>query len=348
MGDIFANASNGAVYVYHVASEDDWTSSAPLVATLSVASEPGGSFGWGISLSADGTTALIGNGLFASETDSCELTVVGNAYIFHVSSESDWVNSSTPTATLSDGGAAGDCFGAADSLSADGTTALIGAYAANAPAGDAYIFHVSSESSWVNSSTPTAMLSDPVAGWFSWSLALSADGTTALIGAPDSTDGIAGSAGDFVGSADIFHVASESDWTTTSTPTATLSDPANVFYTVFGWSVALSQAGTTALISGDGSGVSGGEAGAVYVFTATSESTWTSDSTPNTELYFALGYEGFGWSIALSSDGTTALIGDEGALIYGNVAPPITTPDGSGTMTVAPAQVVGGTSGRSS
>ena len=63
---------------------------------------------------------------------------------------------------------------------------------ANAPAGDAYIFHVSSESSWVNSSTPTAMLSDPVAGWFSWSLALSADGTTALIGAPDSTDGIAG------------------------------------------------------------------------------------------------------------------------------------------------------------
>jgi uncharacterized repeat protein (TIGR02543 family) len=340
VGDIFANSGDGAVYVYQVASEDDWTSKAPLVATLSVANAPGGSFGWGISLSSDGTTALIGNGLFGSQTDSCELTVVGAAYIFHVSSETAWANSSTPTATLTDGGAAGDCFGATDSLSADGTTALIGAYAQNSDAGAAYIFHVSSESDWETSATPTAMLSDPDAGWFSWSLALSADGTTALIGAPDSTDGFTGSAGDFDGSADVFHVAGEGDWVSTTTPLATLDDPADVYYTVFGWSLALSESGTTALISGDGSGVGGGDAGAVFAYNVSSESAWTSNSTPTTTLTNALGYEGFGWAIALSADGTTALIGDEDALIYGNIAPTNSTPDGSGTLSVSPSEVV--------
>ncbi len=328
-------------------AEDDWTSNAPLVATLSVASAPGGSFGWGIALSADGTTALIGNGLFGSVTDSCELTVVGNAYIFHVASESDWVSSSTPTATLSDGGAAGDCFGAADALSADGTTALIGAYAANSAYGAAYIYHVSAETGWSSTSTPTATLSDPQAGWFSWSLALSADGTTALIGAPDSSAGVIGSGAPFTGIADLFHVAGEADWATTSTPTATLSNPADEYYSVFGWSVALSQDGTTALIGGDGAGVAGADAGAVYVFNTSSESAWTSDQTPSTTLTFALGYEGFGWSIALSADGTTALIGEEGALVYGNVAPTNSTPDGSGTMTVSPSAVVANTAANS-
>ena len=197
----------------------------------------------------------------AVRTDSCELTVVGNAYIFHVASESDWVSSSTPTATLSDGGALGDCFGAADALSADGTTALIGAYAANAPTVLPTSTTSAPRAGWSRTSTPTATLSDPQAGWFSWSLALSADGTTAL----DRCSGFDGGRHrlgcHFTGIADLFHVAAEADWVTTSTPTATLSNPADEYYSVFGWSVALSEDGTTALIGGDGAGVAGADSG---------------------------------------------------------------------------------------
>jgi len=335
------NPSGPEVYVYHVSSEGAWSSKAPLVATLTDAGASAGSFGWAIALSADGTTALIGNGLFADETDICSLTGVGNAYIFHVSSESAWTSSSTPTATLSNSNASGTCFGSAVALSADGTTALVGAFGTGG-VGAAYIFHASSEHAWSSTSSPKATLTDATAGWFGWSLALSADGTTALIGAPDSYDGIATN----TGSAYVYKVGSESAWSTTSTPEATLTDAGPNYYTVFGWSVALSAAGTTALIGGNGAGTAG-YPGAVFVFNAPSESAWATSSTPASTLFDSEDPAGsFGWAIALSKDGTTALIGAYGAygnaFIYRNTSKSVTTPDGAGTMTVSPTSVVAG------
>jgi uncharacterized repeat protein (TIGR02543 family) len=345
VGDIGANSNSGAVYVYQVSSESDWSSSAPLVATLTDASAPGGSFGWGIALSADGTTALIGNGLFGSGGDGCELTVVGDAFVFHVSSESAWSSSSTPNATLSDGGTVGDCFGSAVALSANGTTALIGAYSADGLIGDAFVFHVSSESDWSSSSAPAATLTDATAGWFGWSVVLSADGSTALIGAPATEDGGA----DYTGAAFIFTAPSQNAWSSSSTPTATLSGGGPNELATFGWSVTLSADGTTALIGGNGTGRAG-RAGAVFVFNASSESAWSTSSTPASTLFNSTTSLGnFGWAVALSEDGTTALIGDSngGAFIYGNTSAAITTPDGAGTMTVSPTSVVVGSKNNS-
>ena len=345
VGDIGANSNSGAVYVYQVSSESDWSSSAPLVATLTDASAPGGSFGWGIALSADGTTALIGNGLFGSGGDGCELTVVGDAFVFHVSSESAWSSSSTPNATLSDGGTVGDCFGSAVALSANGTTALIGAYSADGLIGDAFVFHVSSESDWSSSSAPAATLTDATAAWFGWSVALSADGSTALIGAPATEDGGA----DYTGAAFIFTAPSQNAWSSSLTPTATLSGGGPNELATFGWSVTLSADGTTALIGGNGTG-GAGRAGAVFVFNASSESAWSTSSTPASTLFNSTTSLGnFGWAVALSEDGTTALIGDSngGAFIYGNTSAAITTPDGAGTMTVSPTSVVVGSKNNS-
>ena len=342
VGDIGVNDNSGGVYVYHASSESAWSSSTPLVATLTDGNATGDSFGWGISLSADGTTALIGNGLFGSVTDSCALAVVGDAFIFHASSEGAWKSSSKPAATLADGGSVGDCFGSAVALSADGTTALIGAYGADSQAGAAYVFRASSEGAWSSTSKPKATLSDATAGWFGWSLTISADGTMALIGAPASEDGISA----YTGSAYVFKVSSESHWSTTSEPTATLTDAGPNYYSVFGWSVALSAAGTTALIGGNGAG-SAGLPGAVYVFNASSESAWSTSSIPVATVFNSQFVDGsFGWAVALSKDGTTALIGvfggSGGAFIYRNTSPKVTTPDGAGTMTVSPTSVVAG------
>jgi uncharacterized repeat protein (TIGR02543 family) len=98
------------------------------------------------------------------------------------------------------------------------------------------------------------------------------------------------------------------------------------------------------LIGGNGAGADGSP-GAVYVFNASSESAWSTSSTPASTLFNGqLEYSSFGWAVALSEDGTTALIGSYnspgGAYIYGNIGPDITTPDGSGTMTVSPTSVV--------
>src|ERR1035437_8613539 len=98
-----------------------------------------------------------------------------------------WATSSTPTATLTNsGGASGDTFGHSVALSADGTTAVIGAENVNSLKGAAYVFHVSGEGSWATSSAPTATLTNSGGGpadFFGYSVALSADGTTAVIGA---------------------------------------------------------------------------------------------------------------------------------------------------------------------
>ena len=80
---------------------------------------------------------------------------------------------------------------------------------------------------------------------------------------------------------------------------------------MFGWSIALSAAGTTALIGApieeEEGNPGAGERGAVYVFTRAGE-TWSqqgSKITPTDEI----GEGQFGWSVALSAEGNTALVG---------------------------------------
>ena len=66
----------------------------------------------------------------------------------------------TPTATLTNGGGARtDGLGSDVTLSADGTTALAGAFGANSGNGVAYVFHVASEGAWTTTATPTAAAS---------------------------------------------------------------------------------------------------------------------------------------------------------------------------------------------
>src|SRR5579871_5034507 len=111
-------------------------------------------------------------------------------------------------------------FGQTVALSADGTTALVGAYGASGGKGVAYIFHVSGAGSWSSSATPTATLTSgsPKHQGFGLNVALSADGTTAFVGAPGAVTG-----GPRSGAIYVFHVSAEGAWATSSTPAATLS-----------------------------------------------------------------------------------------------------------------------------
>ncbi len=205
VGAYRVDANVGAAYVFHVASESSWSSSPSLmpVATLT---DPGGaadaSFGHVLALSADGTTALISGG--------------GDAYIFQAPSEGAWASSATPMATLSD--SATDGFPSALALSKDGTTALIGALGVGSFTGAAYIFHVTSEGSWASSSSPTATLTNSggaANNQFGYAVAMSSDGTTAFIGAINANVG---------GTAYVFQVPTEASWTSSATPTATLTN----------------------------------------------------------------------------------------------------------------------------
>jgi hypothetical protein len=299
--------AEGVAYIFQASSEGSWGSSAAATASLTV--DAGNGSGVSVALSSDGTTALIGD-VDVNGGD-------GGAFVFHVASETSWTSSSTPTATLANSlGTAGDSLGVSVALSSDGTTALVGAGGVNSSTGAAYLFQASAEDAWTSTATPTATLTNSAGAdgdQFGSSVALSSVGATALIAAAGVSN--------YTGAAYVFHVASETSWTSNSTPTATLTDSSGGAYSHFGESISLSADGTTALIGAPSAPINEGS-GAAFVFQAPSENEWTSSSTPTATLTDGSEYspDDFGTSVALSSDGATALIGATGRNNYAGEA----------------------------
>jgi hypothetical protein len=183
-------------------------------------------------------------------------------------------------------------------LSANGDTALIGAPGYDGFAGAAWVY-TRSGSTWVEQAKLVGAngSSDAHQGW---SVALSADGNTALIGGQDEEEH-----GSFTGAAWVF-TRSGTNWSEHQKliGTGTAKDAEQ------GYSVALSADGNTALIGGPD--YEEGRPGAAWVFVRSgTPSTWSEQAKlvgahPNSLVQK-------GWSVALSGDGSTALIGGPSA-----------------------------------
>src|SRR5271166_4102898 len=229
-----------------------------------------------VALSADGNTALIGTGLGT-----------GTAYVFTRSGET-WTQQAELSFTEEEG--EGD-FGAAVALSADGNTALIGAPGDDNHVGAAWAF-TRSEGVWTQQGSKITGGGESGKASFGYSVALSAEGNTAVIGAPADGEARAGAAWVFT--------RSEEGWTQ-QREKLTSSEPLEV--EEFGASVALSGDGSTSVIGAPEAERE--EGGRAWVFTR-SEGAWASAQ----ELTSGGGAEAaFGFSVALSAEGTTALIG---------------------------------------
>jgi len=133
-------------------------------------------------------------------------------------------------------------------------------------------------------------------GDFGSSVALSADGRTALIGG--ATDMPTLNAEHGAGAVWVF-VRSGSTWI----QQAKIAAPDHAAYGEFGYSVSLSADGNTALIGAPSTAEHGN--GAAWVF-ARNGSSWTQQGQKLTSGEFT---EGFGFSVALSAHGNVALIG---------------------------------------
>lgn len=257
-----------------------------------------GHLGVSVALSADGDTALVG----APGDDGGD----GAAWVF-ARSGATWTQSGPK---LTAGEAAGDSaieceleepveeeatecgFGKSVALSGDGETALVGAPGANGNLGAAWVF-VRSGEAWTLQGPPLTAGAESLKGHFGRSVALSADGDTALIGAP-------GDAG-YKGAAWVFTRAGTS-WSEQAKLLAGEGGVAD-----FGVSVALAGDGHTALI---GAPASGDGVGAAWVFSSGEAASWTQQSK-----LLASGESGeghFGYSVALSADAGTALVGGRG------------------------------------
>jgi hypothetical protein len=236
----------------------------------------GDQFGISVAMSASGTTALVGANFRHS--------AAGAAYVFRLRGGT-WSQTAELTAPR---GAPTDEFGISVALSARGSTALVGTPAGNSATGAAYVFTLRG-GAWSRTAELTAPRGAPdvVSGI---SVALSASGSTALVGANERHSG--------TGAADVFTLRGGA-WSLTAELTAARGAPADEF----GSSVALSGLGTTALV---GASEHNFATGAAYVFRLRG-STWSQTA----ELTASHGAESdeFGSSVALSAPGSTALVG---------------------------------------
>jgi CSLREA domain-containing protein len=189
--------------------------------------------------------------------------------------------------------------GSSVAVSANGSTMLIGAsFDVDAKPGAVWVY-ARSGSSWQEQAKLIPGDAGPY-GFpeFGTSVALSADGNTAVIGAPyDNTLGSSGSGAIWV------YVRSGSTWSEQAKIVPADAEPSYGEGGV-GLSVAISADGNTVLTAEDGNTIDSGLANAkAWVYTR-SGSTWTEQQ----ELDLA-GYSLEPYSVALSGDGSTAMIG---------------------------------------
>jgi len=281
----------GAAYIF-TRSGTTWTEQAKIQASDR---EEGDGFGYAVSISSDGNTALVGAG--GDDTDTGG-DAAGAAYIF-TRSGTTWTQQARIQASDRQ---EGDGFGYLVSISGGGNTALVGASGDETDTGEplagaAYIF-TRSGTTWTQQAKIQASDRQD-RDVFGETASISGDGNTAIVGARGQD-----TRGDAAGAAYIF-TRSGTTWTQQAKIHASDTGRADFF----GSAVSISGDGNTALVGayGDDTDTGGDAAGAAYIFTR-SGTTWTQQAkiqASDREQYNSFGQN----AVSISGDGNTAIVG---------------------------------------
>jgi len=322
----------GAVYVFTRAGFT-WSQQAYIKASNTGL---GDGFGGSLALSAEGSTLAVGalressnaTGIGGNQADN-SATGAGAVYVF-TRVGSTWSQQAYIKASNTN---ADDYFGSSLALSSDGSTLAVGAYGEDSNAtgvggnqadnsatgaGAVYVFTRAS-STWSRQAYIKASNTN-ANDRFGISLALSADGSTLAVGAPDERSNATGIGGDQTnnsainaGAVYVFARAAGS-WSQQAYIKASNTNAGDLF----GISLALSADGSTLAVgapreASNATGIGGNQAdnsasfaGAVYVFTRAagswSQQAYIKASNTNTN-------DRFGFYLALSDDGSTLAVG---------------------------------------
>ena len=277
------DADTGAVWVF-TRTGGVWSQQGSKL----VGTPPGGGQGYSVALSADGNTALIGGPWYTSDT--------GAAWVFTRTGGVWSQQGSQLVGTGADNGSTGAQQGGSVALSADGNTALIGAPTDANGFGAVWVFTRSGDvwSQQGSKLVGTGAVYGSDAVLQGNSVALSADGNTALVGGPHDND--------FAGAVWVF-TRSNGVWTQQGNKLVGTGAVSGSFGVWQGLSVALSADGNTAL---EGAIFDNDSVGAAWVFTR-HNGVWTQQGRKLVGTGGNTGRQGY--SVALSANGNTALIG---------------------------------------
>ncbi len=277
VGGPYDNKSTGAAWIY-IRTGGAWTQQgSKLVGAGAIGKAAQGS---SVALSADGDTAIVGGP---------EDNGYGGAVWVYIRSDGVWTQQGNKLVGVGAVGNAGQ--GAAVALSADGNTAIIGGVADNANTGAAWVF-VRNGGVWAQQGRKlvgTGAMGSALQGR---SVALSADGNTAIVGGPQDNE--------YVGAAWVYN-RSGGIW---SQQGRKLVGNGAVGHASQGHSVALSGDGHTAMVGGPQDNA---YAGAAWVY-GLGGTVWTQQGGKLVGAG-AIGNARQGSSVGLSADGNTAIAG---------------------------------------
>lgn len=289
--------ANGAVYVFARGQDGDWAQQAYI--KPSVASSYA-YFGNDVALSADGATLAVGN-------------VNGNRVYVFTRDGTEW----SEQALLEKSLIANAGFGSSVALASDGATLAVGAPRAGAPdsqgsdygSGEAYVF-TRDGADWNEHAFLEPFQYPQDEDRFGSSVALSADGNHLVVSAPQQDNDASGvnntSDGFATDSGAVYTFSRDGDnWQAGDYIKASNTGENDRF----GHSVALSADGQTLAV---GAHQEGGDqnaapaSGAVYLFTR-GVSGWSQQHY--LKAADTIAYDRFGFSVALSADGTRLVVG---------------------------------------
>jgi uncharacterized membrane protein len=288
--NIDGNGDQGSAYVYR------WNGSEWVEKRITASDgEASDLFGYSVAVSADGCTVVAG----ANGDDIDGNLNQGSVYVYRWNGSS-WIETKL---TASDGLGA-DQYGTSVSVSADGTALVVGAMYGDGEegnSGSAYVYRWNG-SSWME--TKITANDGKQSDRFGRSVAMSADGDTIVVGANMKEGNALHS-----GSAYVYRwnglswiedklIASdgeENDWS--------------------GTNVAISANGNTVVVSVHMDDDNGVDSGSAYVYR------WNGSEWIRTKITASDGEAGdwFGWSVAISADGSTIAAGAYGVDIDGKV-----------------------------
>jgi len=277
VGGWFDNSNQGAAWVY-TRSGGAWTQQG----TKLVGNGNAGAAyqGWSVSLSADGNTAIVGGAIDNSNQ--------GAAWVY-TRSGGTWTQQGAKLVGTGNIGIARQ--GMSVSLSADGNTAIVGGAIDNSSLGAAWVYSRSG-GTWMQQGAKLVGTGSIGTAQQGYSVSLSADGNTAIVGGNGDNS--------FRGAAWVF-TRSGGTWTQQG---AKLIGTGNTGTSNQGWSVSLSADGNTAIVGG---AFDNSNQGAAWVYIR-SGGTWTQQGAKLVGTGNIAGAQQ-GYSVSLSADGNTAIVG---------------------------------------
>jgi hypothetical protein len=291
------NCSNGsftgAAWIF-IRKDGIWTQQgSKLVGTGAV---DGAEQGYGVALSADGDTAIVGGACDNAPTAPCSGAPIEATWVF---TRKGGIWTQQGPKLIGTGAVGGANQGNSVAVSGDGNTFIVGGSGDNSDNGAAWVF-TRSGGVWTQRGSKlvgTGGAGVPGHTGQGGAVALSADGNTAIVGGPNDTS--------FTGAAWVF-TRSGGVWTQQGSKlvgTGAIGQPRQ------GSSVAVSADGNTAVIAGsaDNGDSLGDGTGAVWVFTRTG-GVWTQQGAKLVGTG-RVGYGQLGASVAVSANGNTFMAG---------------------------------------